>query len=106
MTKNLLIFFVLATCSLNASASFPVHELIEPIASAKTDSAIWGILSFVFGLLGIINPLFGIPATIFGAFGLKKKLRGLAIAGFILGLIEIIFIILVIVALFILVNNH
>ena len=37
------------------------------------------------------------PAIIFGALGFKKKLRGLAIAGFVLGVIEILIVSLAIV---------
>ena len=97
MKRLLLVLTVLLSISTVCLASFPIHDIIEPISSAKTDTAAWGISSFIFGLLGFINPLFGVPAIIFGALGFKKKLRGLAIAGFVLGVIEILIVSLAIV---------
>lgn len=49
----------------------------------------WGIASFCCAMAGIIFPPLGILAVIFGAIGVNKKLKGLAIAGLTLGVIEI-----------------
>jgi hypothetical protein len=101
MKKSIYLFFLLTAYSISAYASFPINEIIEPATLLKSDSSAWGIASLICGILGFtVFPLFGIPAIVFGALGFKKKGRGLAIAGFVLGIIELIVIALIISALF------
>jgi hypothetical protein len=58
---------------------------------AAGDSGGWGIAAFVCGILGwIVFPaLFITLSIIFGILGINKKLKGLAIAGLVLGLIAL-----------------
>ena len=73
-------------------------------AGSSADNGTTGILSFTFGVAGILTliagiitggsvillwPAFGIAAIVLGAIGLNKKNNGLAVAGFVLGLIEV-----------------
>jgi hypothetical protein len=99
MKKLLFVLVALFTCSI-IYASFPVaqplsptlessiSEIVQPVSS---DSGWQGIVSLSSAVLGLL--IFGIPlgicAVIFGAMGLRKKLKGLAIAGLCLGIIEI-----------------
>lgn len=107
MKKSIFLFSLLTAYSISAYASFPISEILEPALQLKSGSNAWGIASLVCGILGFtVFPLFGIPAIIFGVLGFKKKGRGLAIAGFILGIIEVIVVILAIIAILILVNNY
>ena len=48
-------------------------------------------------MVGLAYPLFGVLGIVFGAIGMSKnrKLRGLAIAGFALGILDLISILLV-----------
>lgn len=50
----------------------------------------FGIASLSFALVGLRVPFFGLLAVIFGAIGMNKNrtLRGMAIAGFSLGVLE------------------
>jgi hypothetical protein len=72
----------------------------EKMTTAKTmgDGGGWGIASLACGVLGLLflPILFGPLAIIFGALGLKKKLKGLAIAGLVLGVISLVVIFLLI----------
>ncbi len=56
------------------------------------DTAAWGIASLACSFVGLffLGILMGILGVIFGAIGLNKALKGLAIAGMVLGVIEII----------------
>ena len=58
----------------------------------------FSVVSFMTGLIGLlVIPLaFGLLAIIFGGIGLNKKLRGLAIAGLVLGIIDVLYGILII----------
>lgn len=107
----LLTFFI----SNIAFASFPVgesaintnhviqSEIVDNNTSTVTtnlsrDGAGWGIASLACGFVGLFvgSLILGPLAIIFGALGLKKRLKGLAIAGMILGLIELLVIVLLV----------
>ena len=104
MKKLILLLITLTILSNVSYASFPVNqntqiEVVETIESPnyRNSQPIWGILSFSFVLLGLISlpsiPLtliFSLLSIIFGAIGFNKKLKGLAITGFVLGLILLI----------------
>ena len=98
MKKSFLTFIVFFAACAVSYASFPVIELTEPLVTASSDTSAWGIVAICCGVMGLFIPFLGIPALIFGAMGLKKKMRGLAIAGFILGVIEVILLLLVLLA--------
>ncbi len=73
-----------------------VHRLTDstrhsPAAKAKKNNGLQGRLAFTFGMLGLIFQPLGVVAMYFGVRGWKKGTyrRGLAIAGFILGTIEV-----------------
>ena len=103
MKRILLLLITLTTFTNVSYPSFPVTEtqqteivessnLVSPTYSSGT--LIWGILSLSCALLSlmlILNPLVAIIISllgvIFGAIGFNKKLKGLAITGFILSLI-------------------
>ena len=105
MTKKLLLLFITLTTFMNVSyASFPLTETqkTEIAVSANAElptyrggNPVWGILSIISVALGglaivLSNPislLFFLLAVIFGAIGFKHKPNGLAIAGFIIGLL-------------------
>jgi hypothetical protein len=57
----------------------------------------FGIAALSCSLVGLVYPLFGVLGIVFGAIGMSKnrKLRGLAIAGFALGILDLISILLV-----------
>ena len=105
--KKVILILILLTTLTNVSyASFPVTENLqtEIVRSANVESPtyksgnpVWGILSLSCALLNIILiPNLLVIATlsllgvIFGAIGFNKKLKGLAITGFILSLIFLI----------------
>ena len=69
--------------------------------NSDPEGPIFGILSFIFGLLGwVIFPLlFGLAAIVLGIIGLKRELNGLAIAGLILGALILIIMVLVVAVL-------
>ena len=101
MKKLILLLITLTTLSNVSYASFPVNqntqiEVVETIESPnyRNNQPIWGILSLSCALLSIIlipNLLAIVPISllgvIFGAIGFNKKLKGLAITGFVLSLI-------------------
>ena len=95
---------IILTSFTNVSyASFPVTEtqqteITESVAvevpAYREDNPFWGILSLTCTLLSLMllsNPLaatiISLLGVIFGAIGFNKKLKGLAITGFILSLI-------------------
>ena len=69
--------------------------------NSDPEGPIFGILSFVFGLLGWITfpLLFGLAAIVLGIIGLNKELNGLAIAGLVLGALLLIIMVLVVAVL-------
>ena len=104
MKKLLFLLITLATFTNFSYGSFPItenlqSELIESVDSElptyKNNNPIWGILSVISAALGVLlialsNPssiLFFIMAITFGAIGFRHKPKGLAITGFILGLL-------------------
>lgn len=54
----------------------------QPPASSGT-----GVTALVLGLLGLLIPCLGIPAIVLGALELRSASNGMAIAGFVLGII-------------------
>jgi hypothetical protein len=62
--------------------------------NAQSDSNGWAIASFCCGVVGlfILGIPLGVCAVVFGALGMsnQKRLRGLAIAGLVLGVIDIV----------------
>ena len=101
MKKLLLLLITITTFSNVSYASFPVTEntqteVVELIESPNYGNSqpICGILSFSFMLLALIllpnlllTLLFSLLGVIFGSIGFNKKLKGLAITGFILNLL-------------------
>lgn len=100
--KKILLFLITITTLTNVSyASFPVNqnnqtEIVETIESPNYGNRqpIWSILSITFTLLSLAsvsNPLasaiLALLGVVFGSIGFSKKLKGLAITGFILSLI-------------------
>jgi hypothetical protein len=105
MTKKILFFLIALTTFTNVSyASFPVTEtqqteIVETnnaeLPTYKSGNPTWGILSVISAALGILLVIAASPASllafllaiIFGAIGFKHKPNGLAIAGFIIGIL-------------------
>ena len=104
MTKKLLLLFITLTTFMNVSySSFPVTEtqqieIVEntnvELPTYKSETSLWAILSISCALLsfGLVqNPLaatiIALLGIVFGAIGFNKKLKGLAITGFVLSLI-------------------
>ena len=101
MKKILLLLITITTFSNVSYSSFPVTEntqteVVELIESPNYGNRqpIWSILSITCTLisLGLIsNPLaatiIALLGVVFGSIGFNKKLKGLAITGFILSLI-------------------
>ena len=101
MKKLILLLLILTTLTNVIYASFPVVEaqqieFIEDISAELPNysrgNPIWGVLSILFAVAGIafFNPaslLLFLCAIIFGAIGFKHKPNGLAIAGFIIGVL-------------------
>ena len=104
--KNFLLIFIAFFGVLSLSyASFPVSEkqIIsnqQEVVNVASTSAVsgggggWGIAAIACGFVGLFFAplLLGPLAIIFGAIGLKKDLKGLAIAGLILGIVELLII--------------
>ena len=87
-------------------ASFPVSETTQTEIVAENiemptygnRQSIWGVLSFIFAVVGglfyftpygLSGWMLAICAIVFGAIGFKDKPNGLAIAGFIVGILEV-----------------
>ena len=85
-----------------SEAKTSIYPLVktERKSPAKTmgDGSGWGIASLVCGILGLLflPILFGPLAIIFGALGLNKPLKGLAISGMVLGFISLVVIFLLV----------
>ena len=107
MKKIILLLITLTTLTNVSYASFPVAEtqqteIVESINSElptyRSGNPVWGILSLSCSLLSIILipnflaivPIISLLGVIFGAIGFNKKLKGLAITGFVLSLIFLI----------------
>ena len=106
MNKSILLFITLFSFNSVTYASFPVNESpatqlstlneAPPVISGGNG---WGIAALCCGILGLVLwylPLLGMCAIIFGAIGLKKRGRGMAITGLILGIIKFILFLLLI----------
>jgi len=106
MKKLLLLLTTLTTLTNVSYASFPVTQDVKTeivyenteIPTSGNRQSIWGVLSFIFavvgGLLyftpyGLSGWMLAICAIVFGAIGFKDKPKGLAIAGFIVGILEV-----------------
>jgi hypothetical protein len=106
MKRIILLLIILKTITNVSYASFPVTENTQTelvyenteIPTYGNRQSIWGVLSFVFavvgGLLyftpyGLSGWMLAICAIVFGAIGFKDKPKGLAIAGFIVGILEV-----------------
>jgi len=85
-------------------------QVIAPVIRNKNNSDTqkgngFGIAALSCALVGARVPFFGILAIVFGAIGMSKNrtLRGLAITGFILGIVELVvsILLLIFVSLFI-----
>ena len=101
MKKLLLLLITITTFSNVSYASFPVTEntqteVVELIESPNYGNSqpVWSILSLTCTLLSLSllsNPLaatiIALLGIVFGSIGFNKKLKGLAITGFILSLI-------------------
>ena len=76
-----------------ASCFHPLADSTHHIApeKAKKNNGLRGRLAFTFSMLGLIFQPLGVVAMYFGIRGWKKGMyrRGLAIAGFVLGIIEV-----------------
>jgi len=101
--KRLVTFFVMLF-ALNSFvyASFPVTEPIERSSTTEiTEPIVYGdspwpnIVSLSCAVLSLVVPYYiGIPllvcAVVFGAIGFNRSLKGLGIAGFVLGVLGVI----------------
>jgi cation transporter-like permease len=102
--KKLSLLLITLTTFMNVSyASFPVTEtqqteIVETnnaeLSTYSSGNSLWAILSIscvLLSLMLILNPLvatiIALLGVVFGAIGFNKKLKGLAITGFILSLI-------------------
>ena len=103
MKKLILLLITLTTFTNVSYASFPVTEtqqtdIVEcdntELPRNREGSPIWGVLSLTCAIFSIllvpyIYAMFiaALLGVIFGAIGFNKKLKGLAITGFIIGLL-------------------
>jgi len=115
MKKLILILITLTTLTNVSYASFPITESLQTevvesaeLSNYRSGNPIWGILSILSAVLGILLIALGSPASlllfllaiVFGAIGFKHKPNGLAIAGFIIEILPFaIFILFLIIAL-------
>ena len=115
MMKKLLLMLIILTSFTNVSyASFPVIETQQTeigvsanveLPTYRSGNPVWGILSIISASLGVLaivlsNPislLFFLLAIIFGAIGFKHKPNGLAIAGFVIGILPFVLIAAIII---------
>jgi uncharacterized membrane protein YkgB len=60
--------------------------------NARSESAGFGIAALILGITGlvILGIVCGILAIVFGIIGMKRRLKGLAIAGLTLGIIDVV----------------
>ncbi len=75
----------------------------DSMSNARPSSSGWeGIVALCCGILGLVTGYLAIPAIIFGAIGMgrHKRHRGMAIAGFVLGVLEILILILALIFVF------
>jgi hypothetical protein len=114
MKKIIFLLITLTTLTNVSYASFPVTEntqteVVETFESPNYGNSqpICGILSFSFMLLALIllpnlllTLLFSLLGVIFGSIGFNKKLKGLAITGFLLSLIILIISLVAVLILF------
>jgi hypothetical protein len=72
-----------------ASNLFPKKKITS--SGGGSDTAAWGITAIACSFVGLffLGILFGILGIVFGAIGINKSLKGLAIAGLILGVIDV-----------------
>lgn len=105
-----ILFIVLSVLAVSAvcHASFPISETSQtvsnqveyfdaihaPLSPISSNGPGWGIAAIACGFVGLFVAPFilGPLAIIFGALGLKKNLKGLAIAGLVLGIVELLII--------------
>ncbi len=107
MKKLILLLITLTTLTNVSYASFPVTENLQTEIVAENiemfsygnRQSVWGILSFIFAVVGglfyftpygLSGWMLAILAIVFGAIGFKDKPNGLAIAGFIVGVLVVI----------------
>ena len=113
MKKLVISFFILSALNSFVYASFPVTESIEeaPISeiaesAVYADSGWPGIVALSCAVLSILLPiildygltfwglilalLLFVSAIVFGAIGFNRSLKGLGIAGFVLGILGVI----------------
>lgn len=121
--KKIVFLLLLLSCIKNTSyAAYPVNSNNTEIVN-ETDlkenleekHAPYGYISFASAItssilyftteLYIIAFSFGILAVIFGAIGLKKKPKALAIVGLILGLLEVIIPVFILLALLFIIDQ-
>ena len=113
--KKLLLILIILTSFTNVSyASFPVIETQQTeigvsanveLPTYRSGNPVWGILSIISASLGVLaivlsNPIsliFFLLAIIFGAIGFKHKPNGLAIAGFVIGILPFVLIAAIII---------
>ena len=98
MKKIILLLVTLFSLNAVTYASFPVTNgpaeqlsALNEIPPVSADGPGWGIAALCCGILGIAFPPLGILAIVFGAIGMKNSGRGMAIAGLVLGIIEVLF---------------
>ena len=101
MKKIVLLLITLFSLNLITYASFPVTEnqteqisTLSEIPTVTGDGPVYGIVALCCGVIGLAIPFFGIPAIVFGAMGLKRSGKGMAIAGLVLGILEVIILLL------------
>jgi hypothetical protein len=85
-----------STISLKKPSTWKISNLFPKKQKSSTggssDGGGWGIASIACSFVGLffLGILFGLLGIIFGAIGFNKHLKGLAIAGLILGLLDVI----------------
>ena len=106
MKKIILLLVTVFSFNAVTYASFPVTNgpteqlsALNKIPPVSSDGPGWGIAALCCGVLGLVFPPLGIFAVIFGAMGLSKKGRGMAITGLILGIIEVVWLLLLVLLL-------
>jgi hypothetical protein len=97
MKKIVLLLVTLFSLNAVTYASFPVTEnqteqtsTLNEKPPVSGDGPVYGIIALCCGVLGIVMPFLTIPAIVFGAMGLKRSGKGMAIAGLVLGIVFLI----------------